>query len=107
MTLLTRSFYQTTPIKPRTEHDPDDSFKRECSRLIHAAVINKRFCEMLLANPVKSIETGYSGECFSFSREAKERIKRIQARSLEEFALQLVQGVERPVVSEMAYIRRK
>ena len=107
MTLLTSSFYQNTPIKPRTEHDPDDSAKRECSRLIHAAIVNKRFREMLLANPIKSIETGYSGEYFRFSREEKERIKHIQARSLEEFALQLTQVVESPIVSEMAYIRRK
>lgn len=62
---------------------------------------------MLLANPVKSIETGYSGEYFSFSHEEKERIRHIQARSLEEFALQLVQVVEKPIISEMAYIRRK
>lgn len=107
MSLLTRSFYQTMPVKPRVEHEPENSSKRECNRLICAAVVNKRFRDMLLANPVKSIEAGYSGEHFSFSRDEKERIRQIQAHSLEEFAFQLMQVVEKPVISEMAYIRRK
>ncbi|NPV75867.1 MAG: hypothetical protein HPY59_05755 [Anaerolineae bacterium] len=107
MTLLSRSLYQTPPLKPLVEHDPDDAVKRECGRLIHAAVINKRFREMLLANPVKSIETGFSGEDFSFTREDKERIRRIQAKSLEDFAVQLMQVVEKPVVTELAYLRQK
>lgn len=108
MTLLSRPLYHNNPpLKPAPEHDCADTVRRECGRLIHAAVINKRFREMLLANPVKSIETGYSGENFSFTREEKARIRHIQARSLEDFAVQLMQVVEKPVVAEPAYLRQK
>ncbi|MCC6146367.1 MAG: hypothetical protein IT308_02235 [Anaerolineaceae bacterium] len=108
MTLLSRPLYHhNSPPKPAPEHDYADTVRRECGRLIHAAVINKRFCAMLLANPVKSIETGYHGEKFSFTREEKARIRHIQAQSLEDFAAQLMQVVEKPVVSEFAYARQK
>lgn len=107
MTLLSRPQNHTSPRKSLVERNPDDAVKWECGRLIHAAVINKRFREMLLANPVKSIETGFSGEYFSFTREEKERIRHIRAKSLEDFAAQLMQVVEKPVVSELAYLRQK
>ncbi len=107
MSLLTQSFYQPIPVKPRAEHEPEKTSQRECNRLVCAAVVNKRFRDMLLANPVQSIEAGYSGEHFSFTREEKEQIRQIHAHSLEEFAFQLMRVIEKPVVSEMAYIRRK
>lgn len=106
MTLLSQSLYLRKPIKP-VDQNLDEALKRECGRLIHAAVINKRFRERLLMNPMESIEMGFCGEMFSFSSEERERIKRIQARSLEEFAVQLMQVMEMPVISEMACLGKK
>jgi hypothetical protein len=103
MNLLT-SNYPTEALPKMVRLDPHETSKAECGRLMHAAIINKRFCQMLLSNPIKSIENGYCGEKFSFTREEKERINSIRALTLDEFATQLIKVIEMPVVSEYAYI---
>jgi hypothetical protein len=96
-------------IGPDTRQDPLESIRMECGRLIHAAVINRRFLDMLLTNPVKSIENGYCGEKFAFTHEEKQRIKLIHASNLADFSNQLLQAVEFPVsipaVPEMAFVQ--
>jgi len=108
MTLLNQVEYVELSF-PKMQPDPNESMRMECGRLIHAAVINKRFLDRLLTNPVQSIEDGYCGEKFAFTREEKQRIKHIRASSLADFANQLLQVVELPVsvpaVSEMAYVQ--
>ena len=74
--------------------DPHESVLMECGRLIHAAVISKRFLNTLLTNPIKSIEDGFCGEKFSFTREEKQQIKQIHASSLAEFSNLLIQAVK-------------
>ena len=108
MTLLT----QIEPYEPNypTMHvDPNESVRMECGRLIHAAVINRRFLDMLLTNPVKSIEIGYCGEKFAFTHEEKQRIKLIHASNLADFSNQLLQAIEFPAsipaVPEMAFVQ--
>lgn len=97
------------PTLQKAHIDPNEFARMECGRLIHAAVINKRFMDMLLANPVKSIELGYCGEKFVFTQEEKQRIKHIHAKNLADFSNQLLQAVEYPVslpaVPEMAFIQ--
>lgn len=83
------------------EHN--DNAQLECARLIHAAIVSRSFRERLLANPVKSVEAGYCGEKFFFTREEKSRLKLIQARSLDEFAKQLTQVIESEVIPQMAF----
>jgi hypothetical protein len=61
----------------------------EISRIISAAVINKRFCVALLADPSSAISQGFFGEPFQLSSEQKNRISRIKENSLEGFAAQL------------------
>ena len=68
---------------PKSTHD------QEYSRLLSAAVINHNFCNMLLTNPAKAINNGYSGEKFNLSKEAEEKINTIHATSLQEFAAKL------------------
>lgn len=63
---------------------------RELSRLITAAVVNRRFCQMLLENPQRALASGYKGETFSLGSEEQDFISSIQAGSLAEFASQLV-----------------
>ncbi len=103
MTMLTR----TSEIKPATSYlqpDPAAMMRRECSRLIHAAVVSKRFRARLLNDPLQAIETGYGGEQFMFTCEEKARIRAIQADTLEDFAAQLVRIIEVPVAVELAYL---
>jgi hypothetical protein len=74
----------------------------EFGRLIHAAVINKGFRAKLLQNPVGCIDAGYCGESFHFPFEIKNKIKQINARSLEEFSNQIIKLINMPSVPEMA-----
>ena len=62
------------------------------SRIISAAVINERFCNLLLNDPEKAITSGYSGETFEMNSEDKMILSSIRANNLSEFALQLVQA---------------
>lgn len=102
MSLLTHPKYQSETLST-FKPELNGSIQMECGRLIHAAIISKSFRRMLLDNPVKSVETGYCGEKFYFTREEKARIKLIQAASLEEFASQLMVAVESDVVPNLVY----
>jgi hypothetical protein len=52
----TKSFQQQTSNGP--------SFEKESSRLLTAAVVNRRFRQMLLADPGRAVASGYGGEAF-------------------------------------------
>lgn len=107
MALLNRMEHIVEPTFPTLRHDLNEGVRMECGRLIHAAVINRRFKDMLLANPIKSIEDGFCGEKFAFTWEEKQRIKLIRANSLADFSNQLIQAIEfSPSISaasEMAF----
>jgi len=90
MTPITHSFFSTQLASPAV-YDPDAAVKAEFSRLIHAALISQSFRQRLLDNPLRAIESGFSGECFQFSAEHKERIQLIRADTLETFSMQLIQ----------------
>ena len=63
----------------------------EYSRIMTAAVVNRRFCDMLLSNPEKAISNGYAGEIFHLGSEEKKHLAAIRATSLADFARQLTQ----------------
>jgi hypothetical protein len=63
---------------------------REISRLLTAAVVNRRFCQMLLANPANALAHGYNGEAFLLESEARDRVLSIRAKNLADFAAQLM-----------------
>jgi hypothetical protein len=65
---------------------------KELSRLITAAVINREFCKLLLADPAMAIESGYDGEPFDLAVEEQELIFSITASSLADFAEQLTKN---------------
>ena len=75
----------------------------ELSRLLAAAVINPRFCHLLLEDPELALETGFQGETFSFTDEERDLVKSIRADSLAGLASQLARTfnehipVNRPV----------
>lgn len=85
--------------------DPHMAVKTEFGRLMHAAIISKRFRENLLANPVQSIEAGFCGESFHFTHELTDRIQHIHAASLEEFSCQLLQVLNNHSLREMTVIQ--
>lgn len=62
---------------------------KELSRLLTAAVVNQRFCRLLLSNPERAVNGGYHGEPFRLAREERDRILSIRAKSLADFARQL------------------
>jgi len=76
---------------PSTSKIHTKSASSEYSRILSAAVINSKFREMLLTDPLKAVSCGYSGEQFELDREDKNRLATIRATSLADFAAQLSQ----------------
>ncbi len=69
---------------------PDQANDRlELSRLMAAAIISPKFCNVLLKDPDMAIQTGYQGEDFSFSEGERDLICSIRANSLPDLAVQL------------------
>jgi hypothetical protein len=77
----------------------------EISRLLAAAVINPRFCNLLLDDPELALKNGFQGEDFLFTEEERDLIVSIRAVSLADLAGQLARtfnehlhiGINRPV----------
>lgn len=66
---------------------------RGLSRLIAAAVVDKKFRELLLENPAAALESSYGGETFHLTEEEKALILPIrQASSLADFAMQILKN---------------
>jgi hypothetical protein len=82
--------------------DPQLAVNMEFSRLVHAAIINRRFRESLLSNPARVVDDGYCGESFQFSSDVKERIGMIRANSLEDFSCQLMRISTSSIIREVA-----
>ena len=62
----------------------------ELSRLIAAAVVDRKFCELLLENPAVALESNYGGESFHLTHVEKELVLSVQyPTSLADFAAQL------------------
>ena len=55
MTPITHSFASVS-LASSAVYDPEAAVKAEFGRLIHAALINQRFRQKLLSNPLSSIE---------------------------------------------------
>ena len=66
----------------------------EINRLLTAAVVNRRFCRLLLTNPLAALAVGYRGEAFRLNPSEVNRVSKIHATSLRDFAFQLLMAVE-------------
>jgi len=62
----------------------------EISRIMTAAVVNSRFRQALLANPLLAIKNGYGDEQFELEDEQIKRLANIHAISLEDFATKVI-----------------
>lgn len=63
----------------------------ELSRLIAAAIINQKFRELLLKDPLLAMEAGFNGEAFHLDPDYLELVLSIRAQSLSDFASQLAE----------------
>ena len=59
------------------------------SRVFAAAVVNRQFCDLLLRDPHEALQKGYLGETFPLSKEERDLIVSINARSLSDLARQV------------------
>jgi len=65
---------------------PVKSSSRGLDLLFAAAVVNRKFRQMLLTDPEAALTQGYLGETFEVSERERERITSTRARSLKELA---------------------
>ena len=56
------------------------------NQLLCAAMVSKNFCQALLDDPAKAVDSGYLGHDFFLTEEQGNFISSIQAQSFEEFA---------------------
>ena len=77
----------------------------ELNRLLTAAVVNRRFCRLLLTNPLRALTLGYRGEAFQLNPTELQRVSAIRATSLRDFALQLLLHEEREENQEAMYAK--
>ncbi|GIV78600.1 MAG: hypothetical protein KatS3mg050_2994 [Litorilinea sp.] len=74
----------------------------EVNRLLSAALVSRRFCHLLLTDPAAALAAGYNGEHFDLTPEERARILAIQAKSLQDFAAQLLDLVAEQAADEIA-----
>ena len=67
----------------------------EINRLLAAAVVSTKFCNLLLTNPARALEEGFAGERFNLSDEEQDFILALHVASLKEFAAQLCEHLSR------------
>ncbi len=66
------------------------TYSTDLNRVLTAAVVNRRFCNLLLSDPQAALRNGYNGETFQLSESERQIVMSIRADSLQEFASQLV-----------------
>ena len=88
--ITNQEFYRSIATETRPELTTSRGNEAEISRLVHAAIISKRFCAALLADPLTAIDRGYMNEHFSFSAPMRARIASVKAKDLSEFAQKLM-----------------
>ncbi|RIK40829.1 MAG: hypothetical protein DCC55_13820 [Chloroflexi bacterium] len=58
--------------------------------MLTAAVVSRRFRNLLLTDPQAALHAGYNDESFSLSESERDAVLAIQAANLRDFATQLV-----------------
>jgi len=74
---------------------------KEINRLLTAAVVNRKFCSLLLSDPLQAVTSGYNGETFALTQEEVQQIRTIEAATLRDFVLQLLarsENTEKPLI---------
>lgn len=71
---------------------PEPNGQGEVSRLLSAALVDERFCQLLLTNPNEAITEGYNGQQFHFSEAQRVRMSSLRANSLSAWTKLLMNG---------------
>lgn len=101
--MLTKAMSRTTQHKRKKIQKRQGA--GEISRLLSAAVINKRFRDLLLSDPARALSQGFCGEEFQLGYDQKALILSIQADSLGDFAKQITtERVEKRAGSNAEWI---
>jgi hypothetical protein len=87
--LSPQTFRATIPINLTSTSNNSS----ELSRVFAAAVVNQQFCDMLLQDPHEALQKGYLGERFMLSKEEKDLIVSIRAKSLSDLAKQVTRAL--------------
>lgn len=72
----------------------DSNPSLEFDGLLAAAVVSQQFSHLLLTDPAQAIAAGYQNKTFNLSRSERKLLLSIRARTLEEFALKLVEHLK-------------
>jgi hypothetical protein len=84
--MIAPSTYQPTY---QLDNAPISANSNAISRVFAAAVVNRQFCDLLLRDPHKALQKGYLGETFLLSKQERDLIVSINARSLSDLARQV------------------
>jgi hypothetical protein len=74
----------------RNRSDAPSPWSFELNRLLCAAIVNQRFCQLLLSEPETALRLGFNGESFTLSAQERSQILAIRATTLQGFTQQLL-----------------
>jgi hypothetical protein len=70
-----------------------EDYSHDLNRMLSAAVVSRRFCNLLLTDAEAALHSGYNGESFELSERERTAILAIRAGTLRDFAAQLIDEV--------------
>jgi hypothetical protein len=76
--------------QPPAPREKSWTCSQEISRMLTAAVVSRKFCQLLLADPLLAMRSGYNGETFQLSADETNLLSSIRATTLRDFAEQLL-----------------
>ena len=82
----------STPARSAPD-GPTADYSKELNRILSAAVVSRRFRNLLLSDAAAALHSGYNGETFELSEDERTAILAIQAGTLRDFAAQLMDQV--------------
>jgi hypothetical protein len=80
-----KQFTYSAELSPSTKLHSNDM-----NRLLTAAVVSHKFCNLLLNDPLEAIAKGYNGETFQLTAEEMQLLDAIKASTLRDFVKQLL-----------------
>lgn len=72
----------------------------ELNRLFCAAIVNRRFQQYLLRDPLGAVDAGYNDERFELTDQERQALQSVRASSIEELAAQVIARLDQGPVAE-------
>ncbi|MCL4859489.1 MAG: hypothetical protein KJZ93_08780 [Caldilineaceae bacterium] len=107
--MITWPFSTTTtqagaPVQPVSEEHAE-AHSSDLSRVLTAAVVSRRFCNLLLNDPQAALRSGYNGETFQLSEHERNAVLTAGASSLRELAAKLLAQANDDDLTELVSTR--